>query len=408
MQTKNSKLVVVLGMHRSGTSAITRGLEVVGVQLGDSLQQADIDNPKGFWEDVNFLHINESLLAHMGSTYTRIGLIDSEIPKTREVDDLRLKAEKLVHEKCDQNAVWGFKDPRTARLLHFWQPIFESAGCDVGYVIASRNPISVVESLGKHGFKPENSFYLWLEHLIPALSETVGKKRVVVDYDQLLENPEQQLLRVAQALGLSKPERSALATYENHFLDRGLRHTFFTPQDLEASPSLPSQVVTVYDWLTKLANDEFSLDSAEVNRAFEVLYRELVLLSPALDLMARQEQVAISHQQVREIQRLCIDVERLEGFVGEKQRLIDQLGASVERLEAFVGEKQDVVEQLQRPVREYDALRQTRWFRFREVLLFHPFGVKKLLRLAYLIAGALFPGPFSKCRDRDNRANEEQ
>ena len=381
METKNSKLVVVLGMHRSGTSAITRGLEVVGVQLGDSLHQADIDNPKGFWEDIDFLDINESLLAHIGSAYTRVGLIDRKIPNTREIESLRLKAEQLVREKCNKNIVWGFKDPRTARLLHFWQPIFEGVGCDVGYVIASRNPISVVESLRKHGFEPEMSFYLWLEHLIPALSETAGAKRVVVDYDQLLENPELELLRVAQALGLSKPEPLSLAVYKNDFLETGLRHTFFTPQDLGLYPSAPSQVVTAYEWLAKLANDEFSLDNPEVSRAFDALSRELVVLSPALDLMARQEQIATCNHQVREIQRLEICVE-------EKQRVVEKLN---EQINASNWQLNQVKAELQLTSSEYRALKQTRWFRLREVLLFHPLGIRKLLHIGALVVGAFFP-----------------
>ena len=399
METKNSKLVVVLGMHRSGTSAITRGLEVVGVQLGDSLHQADIDNPKGFWEDIDFLDINESLLAHIGSAYTRVGLIDRKIPNTREIESLRLKAEQLVREKCNKNIVWGFKDPRTARLLHFWQPIFEGVGCDVGYVIASRNPISVVESLRKHGFEPEMSFYLWLEHLIPALSETAGAKRVVVDYDQLLENPELELLRVAQALGLSKPEPLSLAVYKNDFLETGLRHTFFTPQDLGLYPSAPSQVVTAYEWLAKLANDEFSLDNPEVSRAFDAMSRELVVLSPALDLMARQEQIATCNHQVREIQRLEICVEEKQCVVEKLNEQINasnwQLNQVVEKLNEQINasnwQLNQVKAELQLTSSEYRALKQTRWFRLREVLLFHPLGIRKLLHIGALVVGAFFP-----------------
>ena len=72
VKVKNSKLVVVLGMHRSGTSAITRGLEVLGVNLGDNLYPAAIDNPKGFWEDNDFLGINEELLAHLDYSVDRL------------------------------------------------------------------------------------------------------------------------------------------------------------------------------------------------------------------------------------------------------------------------------------------------------------------------------------------------
>ena len=319
VKVKNSKLVVVLGMHRSGTSAITRGLEVLGVNLGDNLYPAAIDNPKGFWEDNDFLGINEELLAHLDYSVDRLGLIDWQMPSTAIVESLELKAEKLVSERCKKNALWGFKDPRTARLLPFWQAVFERVGCDVRYVIATRNPISIVESLYKRsGFEGGTTFYLWLEHLIPAISGTMNAKRVVVDYDQLLENPKLQLLRVAKALGVTAPEPLALFAFESEFLDVGLRHTYFTMQDLERYPSVPLQVVTAYDWLVKLANDSVLLDSAETKSVFEALSQELIFLSPTLNFIGYQEQKIVTFTQT----------------IAEREQLIAALQAQTQDLQA--------------------------------------------------------------------------
>ena len=319
VKVKNSKLVVVLGMHRSGTSAITRGLEVLGVKLGDNLYPAAIDNPKGFWEDTDFLGINEELLAHLDYSVDRLGLIDWQMPSTDTVESLELKAEKLVSERCKKNALWGFKDPRTARLLPFWQAVFERVGCDVRYVIATRNPISIVESLYKRsGFEGGTTFYLWLEHLIPAISGTMNAKRVVVDYDQLLENPKLQLLRVAKALGVTAPEPLALFAFESEFLDVGLRHTYFTMQDLERYPSVPLQVVTAYDWLVKLANDSVLLDSAETKSVFEALSQELIFLSPTLNFIGYQEQKIVTFTQT----------------IAEREQLIAALQAQTQDLQA--------------------------------------------------------------------------
>ena len=319
VKVKNSKLVVVLGMHRSGTSAITRGLEVLGVNLGDNLYPAAIDNPKGFWEDNDFLGINEELLAHLDYSVDRLGLIDWQMPSTAIVESLELKAEKLVSERCKKNALWGFKDPRTARLLPFWQAVFERVGCDVRYVIATRNPISIVESLYKRsGFEGGITFYLWLEHLIPAISGTINAKGVVVDYDQLLENPKLQLLRVAKALGVTAPEPLALFAFESEFLDVGLRHTYFTMQDLERYPSVPLQVVTAYDWLVKLANDSVLLDSAETKSVFEALSQELNFLSPTLNFIGYQEQKIVTFTQT----------------IAEREQLIAALQAQTQDLQA--------------------------------------------------------------------------
>jgi hypothetical protein len=344
VKVKDSKLVVVLGMHRSGTSAITRGLEVLGVKLGDNLYPAAIDNPKGFWEDTDFLGINEELLAHLDYSVDRLGLIDWQMPSTDTVESLELKAEKLVSERCKKNALWGFKDPRTARLLPFWQAVFERVGCDVRYVIATRNPISIVESLYKRsGFEGGITFYLWLEHLIPAISGTINAKGVVVDYDQLLENPKLQLLRVAKALGVTAPEPLALFAFESEFLDVGLRHTYFTMQDLERYPSVPLQVVTAYDWLVKLANDSVLLDSAETKSVFEALSQELIFLSPTLNFIGYQEQKIVTFTQT----------------IAEREQSIAALQAQTQDLQAQTQDLQAQTQDLQ--VQAQEQLKGTAW-----------------------------------------------
>jgi hypothetical protein len=259
------------------------------------------------------------------------------MPSTATIKSLELKAERLVSERCKKNALWGFKDPRTARLLPFWQTIFERVGCDVRYVIAARNPMSIVESLSKRsGFEAEITFYLWLEHLVPSILATINAKRVVVDYDQLLENPELQLLRVAKALGATAPEPLALVAFENEFLEVGLRHTHFTMHDLEHYPSVPLQVVTAYDWLVRLANDSVSLDGAEAKNAFEALSQELIFLSPTLNFIGSQEQKIVTSTQT----------------IAEREQSIAALQAQAHDLQA---QAQDLQAQAQ------DQLKGTAW-----------------------------------------------
>jgi hypothetical protein len=62
MTETKDKLIVVLGMHRSGTSTVTKSLELMGVGLGANLHPAGFDNPKGFWEDRERIEINDKLL----------------------------------------------------------------------------------------------------------------------------------------------------------------------------------------------------------------------------------------------------------------------------------------------------------------------------------------------------------
>ena len=72
----SSRAVLVLGMHRSGTSALARGLQMLGVYLGNNFLSPQPDNPTGYWEDKNICELNERLLAVFGLKWEDVALID--------------------------------------------------------------------------------------------------------------------------------------------------------------------------------------------------------------------------------------------------------------------------------------------------------------------------------------------
>lgn len=305
MQSKRNRLVIVLGMHRSGTSAVSRGLSLLGIELGENLHPPGADNPKGFWEDREVLAINEALLARIGSAYDQLGLVGWEMTDAPEIADLQQQAGALFREKFRHGRCWGFKDPRTARLLPFWKAVADREVCDVGYLIVVRNPISVAKSLqARNRFPPEKSYYLWQEHLVQAIIGTHGQPRVVVDYDLLLEQPGQQWSRVAKTLSLWQPDPVKLSAYASDFLDAGMRHTYHSHMDFGTDPALPGPVLVAYDWLQKAARDEVALDDTDFAQAFNRMQSELAGMRPALRWMASQD---------REIARLEMTVAQHNG-----------------------------------------------------------------------------------------------
>ncbi|HEX5337078.1 MAG TPA: glycoside hydrolase family 99-like domain-containing protein [Gallionella sp.] len=279
------RLVVVLGMHRSGTSAITRSLALLGVGLGRDLHPAGFDNPTGFWEDRECIAINEQLLERLGSSYDRLGRAWDEMPTGFGIEKLKARAIRSVARKLAENGgVWGFKDPRTCRLSGFWNAVFAALQCKVDFVIAVRNPASVAASLlTRNNIPAEKSYYLWLQHVLPSLRFAMGARHVVVDYDELLENPYAQLSRVASRLELPLPPRddAALQAYENAFLQRDLRHARYTEAELASDARASVAVVKSYRLLLRLARDQASLESAAVNDMLDELGNDLELASPA-------------------------------------------------------------------------------------------------------------------------------
>ncbi|MBC7193997.1 MAG: glycosyl transferase, partial [Marinobacter sp.] len=150
IEMNNKRLIVVLGMHRSGTSAITRGLQVLGVGLGDRLiPPMEGINDKGFFEDIDLNALNNEILQALGSDWHYLSPIE-----TSDVDALRkkgyfLRAVELLRQKVGDAPTFGFKDPRVAKLLPFWKDVFAHCKFDVGYILAVRHPLSVVKSLAK-------------------------------------------------------------------------------------------------------------------------------------------------------------------------------------------------------------------------------------------------------------------
>lgn len=295
----NKRLIVVLGMHRSGTSAITRGLQVLGVGLGDRLiPPIEGNNAKGFFEDIDLNAFNSEMLQAIDSDWHYVSPIDAS-----DVDALRkkgyfIRAVELICLKVGDAPIFGFKDPRVAKLLPFWKEVFEHCQFDVGYVLALRHPLSVVKSLAKRdGFDSEKSYMLWLGHVLTSLSNTEGYMRVLVDYDQLMNAPERELERIAKCLAL-QIDPNELQRYKSEFLDEGLRHTVYNLSDLLLDDTCPPLVHEIYTDLLDVATDIRRIDDAELQSKIALWIKEFYRLKSNLHLVDRFSRQIVDLTQV--------------------------------------------------------------------------------------------------------------
>ncbi|AZR42396.1 glycosyltransferase [Marinobacter salarius] len=284
-----AKMIVTLGMHRSGTSAITRGLEVLGVSLGDRLMAGVQDiNDKGFFEDVDLVNINIRIMGEMGLAWDSL----EEAQLTRLSEEKRVQfnraADDFLVARSRQYPKYGIKDPRLCRLLPFWEDAFKRNRIEAKGLIAIRNPFGVAASLSKRdGFHPVKSHYLWLRHVLESLRDSGWmRERTVVDYDQLMSDPVAQLNRISQQLGLTV-NKNELERYQSQFLDDGLRH--FAPGGNWDSMEISSLVTTTYDLLRALAADELTFDDDEFRRRIEDVFRQYRDVSSLLNYCATLE-----------------------------------------------------------------------------------------------------------------------
>ena len=144
--------LIVTGMARSGTSAATRLLQSAGLDVGDELIPANDDNQVGFYEDISFVEFNQEVMAaglaaepELRPRWMYAERIDSEL-----LEPLGGRAREMVAARGALGHPWGFKDPRTAALLDFW----DAAAPGARYLFVYRPPWDVVDSMFRLSRRP--------------------------------------------------------------------------------------------------------------------------------------------------------------------------------------------------------------------------------------------------------------
>ena len=250
------RIIVVLGMHRSGTSAVTCGLTALGVDLGDTLMPPiEGVNAKGFFEDIDIYAFNVEILEFISSDWHCLAPIEPHDIETLNQKGYFLRAVDLLRRKTAGTQLFGFKDPRLAKLLPFWKPVFTHCGFDINYVLIIRNPLSVAQSLAnRDGFSHEKSYMLWMGHVLTSLEHTETYLRALVDYDRLMEEPQKNIEFIAKYLGLTV-DAQALQRYQSEFIDDKLRHTIYDKNDLVLDRACPPLVHELYVALLDVVAD---------------------------------------------------------------------------------------------------------------------------------------------------------
>jgi len=259
-------------MHRSGTSALARGLQMLGVFLGNDFLSPQPDNPTGYWEDRNIFEINERLLAVFGLKWEDVALIDDARWHDQAVEPLLAEAVQYLRSQFVNHPLWGFKDPRTIRLLPFWRAALHRLEIDECYLVVIRNPRSVANSLmRRHGMDAVTAHLLWLVYVVPNLNLIAGRQFIVADYDLVMVEPRGELERIARGLNIPLDDagKAGIDQFAGKFLESNLRHSFFDVSDFELDLNLPPLTREAYLWLRRLASDRTAIDSPEFWTAWE-------------------------------------------------------------------------------------------------------------------------------------------
>jgi hypothetical protein len=229
--TAKRVVVVVLGMHRSGTSLLARAISLLGVSFGSRLIQADANNRGGYYEHEGIVGLHKRLLTALDRGWVEPkGTLD--LPAhwwTREevqgiVVELR---ETMAAEMAAADPdPFGFKDPRATRVLPLWRQIFRELHVEPIWFLSVRNPAAVAASIEKRDAIPASRTHLlWLQHNLDALAALEGEPVHVVDYDRWFTDFGRQSERIQRALPSRRGDRPEDAPYRlAGLVEQGMRH----------------------------------------------------------------------------------------------------------------------------------------------------------------------------------------
>jgi GT2 family glycosyltransferase len=231
-------------MHRSGTSALTRCLNLLGLTLGreDHLIPAGPDNLRGFWENAGLSQLNEKILEQMGGSWCVPPFLHGPWWGSARLEALRIEARQLLASEGLGGPQACWKDPRSCLTLPLWLDLLPGPPA---VVFIHRSPLEIWKSLEKrNGFNKRTALALWTVYSYAALVHIAGLAVFTLSYEQLLKEPMSWLGRIKDFLerngvsGLAAPDPAAVSG----FLSSELRNWRSRSEEFEADPeTLPVQ-----------------------------------------------------------------------------------------------------------------------------------------------------------------------
>jgi hypothetical protein len=256
--------VIVAGMHRSGTSATTRVINLLGADIASDLLPSIRDNnDRGFWESATTYSLHDRLFAALGSAWDDpYPLVDGWL----ETDAARA-AKRAILDHIDQefagSKMFVVKDPRVSKLLPLWLQALDELSVEPVVVIPFRNPLEVAASLERRdGLPLAQSLLIYIQGNLEAERASRGRRRVFQLYDGLVSDWRLFAEKLANAGGPRTNGFAAQTTAEvEDFLTPDLHHHHATRESLANLPDGAAMLVEMYDAMVQVAatGDETAL-----------------------------------------------------------------------------------------------------------------------------------------------------
>lgn len=319
--------LVVLGMHRSGTSALTGLLNLMGVYFGSAEVStgANDENPKGFWERRDVRNLNDSVLQAIDCDWNRIHKFSLDKLSSSVVGDFESGARMLLDELQEHDS-WVIKDPRLCLLFPLWEKVIGDCVC----VHIYRNPIEVARSLQTRNGTPVNvGLALWEKYTREALYTSREQKNLFISHNRLMTQPQAVADEIVEQLstyglsGLSVPTKGEIGQFIDTTLYRerdiaddcsqflnqqqGILLRSFTDGVLNQG-AIMREVSRGCDLVLQEFEEEGYVKRAEKDFTVEQLHKKMARKQSIIDAITEREQkeenqhLAIQHKLEQDIE----------------------------------------------------------------------------------------------------------
>lgn len=278
--------ILVAGMHRSGTSAITRSLHLMGATLPKNLVQAEKDNEDGFWESRDVIRAHDDFLAALGSNWRDPRPLPACAFDSAPAEACRARLHEILDRNFASKPLWVIKDPRICKVMPLWRDVVENFGAEPRYVLPIRNPLEVALSLHRREhMSSHQALALWLIHVLFAERASRGLRRVFTSYDAFHSDPVAAAVELGNRLGCFSQEAitAGIGPIEAQW-SKGLRHHAVPDHHLERDAKTPQWIGETYRWLTAaIAGHE--PPTSELDRMGDSLVGAMELYGPLMDVL---------------------------------------------------------------------------------------------------------------------------
>ena len=334
-------IVLVLGMHRSGTSLCSHILSTLGVDIVDEIG-VNRGNDKGHWERWEIVEFHDRILRLFNRDYFgRFHDFALPVAWWAEPRVAQIRKEMVAFlERRMGSSYFGFKDPRTVRLMPVWHQILNELKLAPKRVLCLRNPAQIGRSLNAHdGLDREIGEYRWLVHMIDFFRYTTNFDFCTIEYEEWFNNPSSNIEKLQKFLDLQWQQSEAdLGLVLSGIIDPGARH-----DDADHRKADQPLVRTLYTLASRAGQDEARdqiayivsqfISFQQLQRPFLQAYEDVAKTAakyPEIEQQAMALRAAVSERDAA--------VEAAEGRAGGAEARLAEALAEIEQQRAQIGE----------------------------------------------------------------------